>query len=104
MRGTGSTPTYCSDKCRRAVKARRQREYSASKRASRPRPALKESDTHPDRRVCAAEGCSKLLTVAAVRGQSEHCSRECAGFLTPPSAYERELLRDLKEAEAVANA
>jgi hypothetical protein len=33
---------------------------------------------------CAAKGCKKRLTVAAVNGRSRHCSREHAGF--PPVA------------------
>lgn len=32
---------------------------------------------------CAAEGCNKRLTVAAVSGGSKHCSRICAGFALP---------------------
>lgn len=87
---TNGPVKYESEAERKAAHNARERARRAERRPKRTRP-LRPHDTHPDRIVCAAPSCDKLLTVAAVAGGSEHCSREHAGFPPVASAFEAEL-------------
>jgi hypothetical protein len=71
-------PEYRTEAERKAAHREHQRRYDAKRRAGTSEKRARPFDPDPSGATCVE--CGTRLTVAAVAGRSDACSRVCAGF------------------------